>query len=398
MRRGRDVPGDGRFAAADVGARGAARTGLAVYVAGEDALDQYFCRHPDEFLERPVESAILDHENEQIHAGAPAVRGARGSAERGGRASCSGRLGVRTPMLWCRRATCARSTGPTRCAVRRTSRRRACPCAPRRRTRSRSSTCFSGELIGTVEAARAFTTSHHGAVYLHSGAVVRGGGADLVSRRALVKPFDGDWYTQPKKETPTRSSGCWTGVRLPRRGAVLRRRPRDGDGDRLPAQAPARPRGDRSAWRWTCRRPSSRRGRCGTSCRRRGRGRVPGRGPAGRPARRRALPDRGAAAAGDVRSLGHRRAVDEPASADGAADDLHLRRAPGRRGDHAAGLRDVREPGRRCPPARSRVPVRVGLPVVCPVAEVREPQRAVEQGGVARADGADAGAANLQRT
>ena len=41
--------------------------GLAVYVAGEDALDQFFCRHPDEFLERPVEAAILDHENEQIH-------------------------------------------------------------------------------------------------------------------------------------------------------------------------------------------------------------------------------------------------------------------------------------------------------------------------------------------
>src|SRR4051812_21006695 len=38
--------------------------GLAVYVAGEDALDQFFCRHPDEFLERPVEAAILDHENE----------------------------------------------------------------------------------------------------------------------------------------------------------------------------------------------------------------------------------------------------------------------------------------------------------------------------------------------
>jgi DEAD/DEAH box helicase domain-containing protein len=43
--------------------------GLAVYVAGEDALDQFFCRHPDEFLERPVESAILEHESEQIHLG-----------------------------------------------------------------------------------------------------------------------------------------------------------------------------------------------------------------------------------------------------------------------------------------------------------------------------------------
>ena len=43
--------------------------GLALYVAGEDALDQFFCRHPDEFLDRPVEAAILDPFNEQLHAG-----------------------------------------------------------------------------------------------------------------------------------------------------------------------------------------------------------------------------------------------------------------------------------------------------------------------------------------
>ncbi|MDQ3725343.1 MAG: DEAD/DEAH box helicase, partial [Actinomycetota bacterium] len=48
------------------GRAGRRRRGLAVYVAGQDALDQFFCRHPDEFLERPVEAAILDHGNEQI--------------------------------------------------------------------------------------------------------------------------------------------------------------------------------------------------------------------------------------------------------------------------------------------------------------------------------------------
>ena len=41
--------------------------GLAMFVAGEDALDQFFCRHPDEFLGRPVEAALLDHESPQIH-------------------------------------------------------------------------------------------------------------------------------------------------------------------------------------------------------------------------------------------------------------------------------------------------------------------------------------------
>src|SRR6201996_707763 len=48
------------------GRAGRRRRGLAVYIAGQDALDQFFCRHPDEFLGRPVEAAILDHNNEQI--------------------------------------------------------------------------------------------------------------------------------------------------------------------------------------------------------------------------------------------------------------------------------------------------------------------------------------------
>src|SRR5450755_4662312 len=43
--------------------------GLAVYIAGEDALDQFFCRHPTEFLARPVEAAILDPFNPEIHTG-----------------------------------------------------------------------------------------------------------------------------------------------------------------------------------------------------------------------------------------------------------------------------------------------------------------------------------------
>ena len=42
--------------------------GLAVYIAGEDALDQFFCRHPEDFLGRPVEAAILDPGSSEIYA------------------------------------------------------------------------------------------------------------------------------------------------------------------------------------------------------------------------------------------------------------------------------------------------------------------------------------------
>ena len=57
----------------------------------------------------------------------------------------------------------------------------------------------SGELLGTVDAARAFTTTHEGAIYLHGGRSFEVSELDLDQRRVLVQPFSGDWYTQPKK-------------------------------------------------------------------------------------------------------------------------------------------------------------------------------------------------------
>ena len=60
-----------------------------------------------------------------------------------------------------------------------------------------------GELLGTVDVARAFTTTHEGAVYLHGGRSFEVTELDLDQRRVLVAPFAGDWYTQPKRETDT---------------------------------------------------------------------------------------------------------------------------------------------------------------------------------------------------
>src|SRR5690606_16573362 len=59
----------------------------------------------------------------------------------------------------------------------------------------------SGEMLGLVEAERAFTTVHPGAVYLHLGRSYEVESLDIEGRRALVSRFDGDWYTRPKKET-----------------------------------------------------------------------------------------------------------------------------------------------------------------------------------------------------
>ena len=48
------------------GRAGRKSRGLAVLIAGEDALDQFFMREPDALLSRRVEAARLDHANPRI--------------------------------------------------------------------------------------------------------------------------------------------------------------------------------------------------------------------------------------------------------------------------------------------------------------------------------------------
>jgi DEAD/DEAH box helicase domain-containing protein len=60
-----------------------------------------------------------------------------------------------------------------------------------------------GEVIGFVEAERAFSTVHPGAVYLHMGEPYEVEDLDIDARRALVRPAEGNYYTQPKIETET---------------------------------------------------------------------------------------------------------------------------------------------------------------------------------------------------
>jgi DEAD/DEAH box helicase domain-containing protein len=181
------------------GRAGRRRRGLAVYVAGQDALDQFFCRHPEEFLGRPVEAAILDHGNEQIasrHLIAAAYElplseedaevFGEGWRERCERLLAAGELrGVGGKLLPRRSEFVAsrialRSASPDSVAVIERE---------------------SGEMLGLVEAERAFTTIHPGAVYLHLGRSYEVDRLDVEERRAIVSAFDGDWYTRPKKET-----------------------------------------------------------------------------------------------------------------------------------------------------------------------------------------------------
>ncbi len=181
------------------GRAGRRRPGLAVYIAGPDGLDQYFCRHPEEFLGRPVEAAILDHRSPEIaaqHMLAAAFEMPLTEAddrffgvdfEQTSRSMLSaGKLRRAGSGLVPRKPGFVASSVPLRSSS-------AANVAVVDRT--------SGEVIGAVESGRAFTTVHPGAVYMHFGASYEVEQLDLDQSRAIVRPFDDEWYTRPRTDT-----------------------------------------------------------------------------------------------------------------------------------------------------------------------------------------------------
>jgi DEAD/DEAH box helicase domain-containing protein len=172
--------------------------GLAVLVASEDALDQYFMREPRALLRRRVEAAILDHENPRVldgHVRAAAFEAPLDEADREVLGDAALERAAALPELrhtqagyvWAGRdypaaRVALRSTGPESFTV---------------------VDAASGTVLGIVEQERAYSTVHEGAIYLHLGESYRVRELDLVSRTAVVEPFSGDYYTQAKVETTT---------------------------------------------------------------------------------------------------------------------------------------------------------------------------------------------------
>ncbi|HEV8180317.1 MAG TPA: DEAD/DEAH box helicase, partial [Gaiellaceae bacterium] len=172
--------------------------GLAILVASEDALDQYFMREPPALLERQVEAAILDHANPRVLDGHVAAAAFEAPVDEGDAATLGLEALERAPHVPELRLTQRGWVWAGKDAP-----------APRIPLRSTSPDAFlvvdasSGDVLGLAERERAYSTVHEGAVYLHLGRQYLVRELDLEARHALVEPFDGDWYTQAKKETET---------------------------------------------------------------------------------------------------------------------------------------------------------------------------------------------------
>jgi DEAD/DEAH box helicase domain-containing protein len=180
------------------GRAGRRGSGLAVLVASEDALDQYFMREPEKLLGRRVEAAILDHANPRVlegHVRAAAYEAPLTEAD-------AGVLGDEA-LIAARADPCLKETpagivwaGKDHPAAR----------VPLRSTDADAFTVVdasTGAVLGIVERSRAYSTVHAGAMYLHLGEAYLVRELDLVTLHAVVEPFGGNWYTQAKTETMT---------------------------------------------------------------------------------------------------------------------------------------------------------------------------------------------------
>jgi DEAD/DEAH box helicase domain-containing protein len=172
--------------------------GLAVLIASEDALDQYFMREPETLLERSVEAAILDHTNPRVLDGHVRAAAFEAPIDDADRATLGDEALERAAVLPDLKETKSGYVWAGRDYP-----------AARIGLRSTTPDSFgvieaeSGTLLGIVERERAYSTVHEGAVYLHLGESYLVGELDLQARTALVTPYRGDYYTQAKKETNT---------------------------------------------------------------------------------------------------------------------------------------------------------------------------------------------------
>jgi DEAD/DEAH box helicase domain-containing protein len=174
---------------------------LAVMVAREGAVDQYIVRHPEYLFGRGSENVVIDPENIYILAAHllsaadelplserdEAIFGKR-MTELCERLRDGGLMAKRDRWYWTGQGRpqdkiAIRSASGSGYDIRVASR--------------------GNELLGTVDAARAFDTVHEGAIYLHRGESYRVTRLDIEGRTAHVEPVEVTTYTQPMTTTQT---------------------------------------------------------------------------------------------------------------------------------------------------------------------------------------------------
>jgi DEAD/DEAH box helicase domain-containing protein len=172
---------------------------LAMLVAQDDPLDQYLMQHPEDLFDKPPEAAVIDPTN-------PYVVGPHLACAAAEQPLSHDELEVFGPGA---RAAADKLTEQGRLVERRGLLHHRGRESPHRLIdiRSASGHLFAivdrdtGQVMGTVDEARAFYHVHPGAVYLHQGEQFEVHALDLERKVAVVAKSDADYYTQSKDTT-----------------------------------------------------------------------------------------------------------------------------------------------------------------------------------------------------
>jgi len=172
---------------------------LAILVAQDDPLDQYYMKHPEAFYGKSCEEAIVDFENPSILSqhlicAAYELPLTEEDGEFFGQAypevlksllSRGELMERKSRWFWAGRRVPAQEVN----------------------IRSASRDIYSivelgtGILLGTIDSTTAFIYIHPGAIYLHQGDSYLVVDLDLEAKVAFVEKARGDYYTQPREET-----------------------------------------------------------------------------------------------------------------------------------------------------------------------------------------------------
>lgn len=178
----------------------AQQTSAVVLVAGEDALDQYFMRHPEDFFERPPECAVLNPYNTVIlkrHLECAAAELSLRSHE-----PWLSETPVQQAMAELENEGLLLRDAPGTTIV--AARKR-----PQRHVDLRGSGASfhiqadDGKIIGNVDGVKAFREAHKGAVYLHRGTVWTITDLDLETRIATATRKPVDYFTRVRSNKNT---------------------------------------------------------------------------------------------------------------------------------------------------------------------------------------------------
>jgi len=185
----------------------ASQQSLAVLVAGDDQLDQWFVHNPTELFQRAPEPAVINIANPYVlnpHLACAAFELPLTDADEAWWPDVLDdaiRDLVQNDVLKIRQPTDRAGLGAVWAGRGRPANGIGLRSANANEFRIATA---DGSIIGTVDGSRAFRLVHPGSIYLHQGTAWKVTELDIDDHVAIVEPHDGGEYTQPRAVTDIR--------------------------------------------------------------------------------------------------------------------------------------------------------------------------------------------------